>query len=245
MSAVNLFHFFTRDNNWYYASDVANVSANSITWAAAAIDIKNSTGERGGEFTVTAPNSIEPFSLYRSATLGTVLKVNIYDTDGTTLKRFGTARQVKLDKNENLTRSIVFSREGIAENQTLLKFKFSRNCNHTVYDSGCGVNPSSFQTTVPESAVSGRDISHANIGAQADGYWLRGWVLNGNEIRTILTHSGNDITINAPFVENTNGTFTVRRGCDGQFSTCDNVFSNSANFFGFPNIPERDPHQGV
>jgi len=34
--------------------------------------------------------------------------------------------------------------------------------------------------------------------------------------------------------------FTIRAGCDKQFSTCKAKFSNVANFRGFPHIPGND-----
>jgi uncharacterized phage protein (TIGR02218 family) len=243
MSAVELFHFYTRDNDWRFAADVANVTADSQTWTAAAISRSKFTRERGGEFTVTVPSNLAPFTFYRNSTPGTALKVKVYKTDGTTLIGFGDATEVKYsDKSK---REIVFTRDGVMETQNLLKFKFQKTCNHTVGDANCGVTLSTYQVTVPQSAVTGTAISHANIGGEADGYWLRGWAKNGNETRTILSHSGNDITINAPFVENTTGDVTISPGCDGTKSTCENKFNNLANHFGFPNIPEADPHLAV
>ena len=35
-------------------------------------------------------------------------------------------------------------------------------------------------------------------------------------------------------------TFTIRAGCDKQFTTCKAKFSNVANFRGFPHIPGND-----
>ncbi len=35
-------------------------------------------------------------------------------------------------------------------------------------------------------------------------------------------------------------TFTIRAGCDKQFSTCKDKFNNIANFRGFPHIPGND-----
>lgn len=128
--------------------------------------------------------------------------------------------------------------------QSLLRFRYQPECNHTLFDAKCGLTSSAYaiSPTVTVDATR-RVLTAAAFGVEADGYWTLGTVQYGDDIRSIVAHEGNNIALMYPFGSSliTGETVTVLPGCDGDIDTCQTKFGNLNHFFGFPFIPLDNP----
>jgi len=101
------------------------------------------------------------------------------------------------------------------------------------------------------SAVSGTSFTASGLGGFDSGWFARGfltWDTGGNAGQKMEvkrhTSAGGVVTIGlwqtpAAAIAASDA-FTIRAGCDKQFSTCRDKFDNVANFRGFPHIPGND-----
>lgn len=120
-------------------------------------------------------------------------------------------------------------------------------CNHTLFDAVCGLNSDLYKDVVTPT-VSGKTLTSATFGGHADGYYKGGRVYYParDEYRFITAHSGNVITLHYVFSGLTTGeTVHAWPGCDKKPETCDSVFSNIAQFVGFPYTPRKDARNAV
>lgn len=133
-------------------------------------------------------------------------------------------------------------------NQNLPRNLYQSGCLNTLYDTACTLNQASFTVTASAGASSTQSIVNTAL-TQATGYFDLGVITftsgaNNGISRTIKTYvQGSPSTVNviAPFptAPNSGDTFSIVPGCDKQQSTCQNKFSNLANFRGFPYVPEN------
>lgn len=125
----------------------------------------------------------------------------------------------------------------------LLKNWYQPECNHTLFDSNCGLNKASYGVSAQVTVSSDETVLTASaFGAQSNGYWTLGYVSFGDGETLIVDHTGNDISIMFPIDGLVDGnTVTVYPGCDGNVDTCKDKYSNLSNFFGFPVIPIDNP----
>lgn len=121
----------------------------------------------------------------------------------------------------------------------------SLRCDADLGDTRCGYSLSSQTgsvTSVVTSARTFRDSSRT----EADDYYAGGVVTftsgdnNGRSMDVKkYTNSTGEIELFEPLPDAiaVSDTYSIKRGCDKTFSTCDTTFSNGANFRGFPHIP--------
>lgn len=235
---VELYHFYTRPTlqEWRYASSRTNVTANSETWTATAIK-RSKFDQENGTVRIDISRDEEPGILFRQNAPPASLYVSIYKSDGTTLIYSGYIRRV-IAKGHKGTWELEC---GPATESTWPTRTFGRTCWKEWGSTECGVSVGSFTVNVGAGAVSGTSITHPNIDAKADGYFIGGIVENGNESRYILDHVGDTATIDRAFEVNTTGTFTLKPGCNKTRTQCTDKFSNVANFGGFDKIPTNNP----
>lgn len=120
---------------------------------------------------------------------------------------------------------------------------YNLSCIHTLYDAGCTLAKTSFQTTT--SINSGSTTTTLKFtDAQATGYFEQGFLVftsgaNNGLKRTIKTHTNGTLTLALalPSIPAVGDTFTIYAGCDRTQSTCVNKFNNLLHFRGFPFIP--------
>jgi len=122
-------------------------------------------------------------------------------------------------------------------------WRYQTNCNHQVFDSKCALVKSLYVTTTTISLDStGLILTSADFGLQADGYFVAGGVVYGDEDRTIVAHVGNDITMMYKMSTLVTGvSVDAYPGCDGRIETCRDKFDNIVNFLGFSFIPVENP----
>lgn len=117
------------------------------------------------------------------------------------------------------------------------------NCIHTLFDAGCTLNKASFAelNTVQGGSTVNKVIS---LSAKADSYYDNGQILftsgpNNGLLKAVKQYFSKDFFFNSPlpFPPNAGDTFTAYPGDDKTQATCQNKFSNLANFGGFPYVP--------
>jgi len=129
--------------------------------------------------------------------------------------------------------------------QTGVRRHYQRQCTHTLYEpNSCRVNRSEFQVQATLSAIDGVSVSADAFDTKPDGWFTGGELKWGQapELRSIVAHNGDTITIGAPIPDAEAGdTVSAFAGCDHLFTTCRDKFDNEENYGGFLAIPRRNP----
>jgi len=122
-------------------------------------------------------------------------------------------------------------------------WRYQVNCNHFLFDENCSLTKASYITSTTISLdATGLILTSSDFALQADGFFIRGEVIFGQESRTIVDHVGDVITLNYRMVTLIDGSaITAYPGCDGRIETCRDKFDNINNFLGFPFIPVDNP----
>jgi uncharacterized phage protein (TIGR02218 family) len=124
-----------------------------------------------------------------------------------------------------------------------LTWRYDRNCSTSLYTDACGVLRASYEVTGTLTGVVNQvELTAAEFGTKADGWFVGGDILVGDFRRKIMYHSGTEIIISRRIPDLAIGnTFTAWAGCDRTLDTCITKFNNLNNFRGAPFIPEVNP----
>ena len=159
----------------------------------------------------------------------------------------GFVQSVSYPQNGHSAEIVVRSIE-TALNRKIPRFTFMGSCNHVLYDSRCGVNPSLFDHTGNVSAESGAPVGSIITvdGAAATGLDFVGGFCkptSATDFRAILAQAGNDLTLLLPFATSPlSSNVQVFAGCDRLIGgDCGLVFDNVLEFGGFAFVPNRNP----
>lgn len=148
-------------------------------------------------------------------------------------------------------------------NRVLPRFLFQTRCNYCVFDALCGLNSASYENigTLTPGALSNNgltlDIQLSGWGQNGEGEYPQNLFLGGllttgsgrqKMVRQIVSSSSGAgpgwVTLNlskplwSDYIAPGGQSVTVLPGCDGEFSTCNGRFGNTARFGGFPFIPD-------
>lgn len=264
---VELFRFYDNDdlNERYTSGDVA-VSYGGHTWEPASLERTNMEYDSQLEvskLTITMdyinpsisdfiannpadPVWVEVFKLHRDMSNQTADVVFSGQIQEVTLK--GTSAQ-----------AIVAGFEMFL-NRPACPNRFQRQCNHVLFDDGCGLDPAdylSYNYKITDVSADERTIELSSYNGVSwvagfketsdDSYYMLGYFTctDLGESRMIVDadDSAGLITIRYKF----NGTVAVNQrgylypGCDGNIETCRDRFNNVENFLGFPYIPTDNP----
>lgn len=120
---------------------------------------------------------------------------------------------------------------------------YQASCQHALFDAGCGANKVTFTssgtvTGTPSILSFSSGISGATGRYNLGVLQFTSGALTGTK-RTVKSWAGGVFTLlnPLPLAPSAGDAFTVSAGCDHTVTTCTNVFSNLANFKGFPFIP--------
>lgn len=139
--------------------------------------------------------------------------------------------------------------------RTGLRQVFQINCPFALYGSGCTLDKADFAEAGTVTDVTGNVVTVPEADSFADGFFNAG-IFEDSEgnLRFITSHVGDQITLIralTPLVDYVaaNGytglTCTLYPGCDRTSQTCDDKFSNLANYGGFPFMPTKNPFSGT
>src|SRR5690554_1273265 len=129
-----------------------------------------------------------------------------------------------------------------------LRARFQRNCRHTLYGSGCGLDKEAFKVEGTYDSLIDRTV----VAPFAAGYpngWFTGGMLRAPDgsSRYILSHTGSILTISRRLerLEEDGivgeSVISLFPGCAHNRSACANKFNNLLNYGGFPWIPNKNP----
>lgn len=131
------------------------------------------------------------------------------------------------------------------------RWRFTRTCNHQLYGEQCGVVAGDFDfgNTILAIDPSDRKVTISGQRASTEAkHWRQGVLIHPDGIRmTILNaeHIGGNTVLQlhqwSTDLE-VSDNVTIRAGCDHTAPTCEEKFSNLANFGGFPQIPNSNPN---
>ena len=135
----------------------------------------------------------------------------------------------------------------VSSDLVILDYNMPRNlwqstCNHTLYDSGCGVVQGTYSTTGTAGSGSTASIINSSVAlaGHAQGQITFTSGVNANLTGTIKSViAGTSLTLLYPFPSTpaVGDAFTVAYGCDHTPNTCKSRFNNISNFRGFPYVP--------
>jgi len=130
--------------------------------------------------------------------------------------------------------------------QVVPRYRYGPGCQHTLYDSKCGVNINDYSHEVDIGSISsnGLTLTTDDFGDMNDNYLTLGFLEWEDYSRMITDHDADLNTINLRYYIpglDTGDTVTVSAGCDKTRSTCENKFDNLINQLGFPDIPADNP----
>ncbi|MDE2426901.1 MAG: DUF2163 domain-containing protein [Elusimicrobia bacterium] len=136
----------------------------------------------------------------------------------------------------------------VSSDLVYLNAAFPRNyflpqCNHALFDAGCGLSKASFAVSGTTTSGTATTITDTGL-TQASGYFALGYVVitsgaNAGLIRTVKGFASGVLTLLYPLPGAcaAGDTFTVYPGCDKLQATCSGKFANLAHFRGFPYVP--------
>ena len=120
---------------------------------------------------------------------------------------------------------------------------FLPQCNHALFDTGCGLAKSSYAVTVATGSSTVTTITQTSL-AQADGYFALGYIVitsgvNLGLTRTVRSFASGVFTLLYPLPSPcaAGDTFIAYPGCDKTQGTCGTTFGNLPQFRGFPYVP--------
>lgn len=139
---------------------------------------------------------------------------------------------------------LVPQRSGQALKRHLPILTAQKACPYILYQSGCTVPEASFRVPTTLASVSGRFVSVASMGGQAD-FWAKNGKLRhvptGQEL-TIQSQIGVALRLQTGLVELAVGdAVEVFAGCEHDIVTCTQKFANQVNFGGMPQLPTANP----
>lgn len=131
------------------------------------------------------------------------------------------------------------------------KYRFQNRCNHTVYDGNCGASFETFKHTFTSTVLSdnGLTITLPGISTSVGDpptYYKGGLLKYSTNIYGMVEKVvGDDVTtIRRLPAELAGKTIYVAPGCQNLRATCIDVFNNFDNYFGCPDVPNKNIFQG-
>lgn len=124
---------------------------------------------------------------------------------------------------------------------------FSPNCRALFCDSKCGLSESAYTEVVEVTGVISRRVFECSELDNPAGYFSNGKVKfnsganNGFKMEVKdFTNGVISLVMPLPFDIETGDIFEITAGCDKNFKTCADKFSNAVNFRGEPHVPGMD-----
>jgi uncharacterized phage protein (TIGR02218 family) len=253
---IELYQFTIGTDSYYYTSTADELVVDGLTFLPESISrnrVEQGADARNRNLVVTVPSDNAVAALYTDVVPGQRATLSIYRYQRDESPAFNTP--VLLFKG--IIQSVQFPEDGYtaqiaarsiesALNRSVPRFTFMGLCNHFVYDSSCGVDPTPFSHTGEVTAVTGSVITVAGAGASGldfTGGYCR--PSSAMDYRMVIAQSGDDLTLLLPFSGTVlGGNVQVFAGCNHAVDgDCALVFDNVANFGGFAFVPNRNVFQ--
>lgn len=127
--------------------------------------------------------------------------------------------------------------------------RVSRQCPHTVFDRGCGLDRADWEEAATVSAIDGLDVTIAYVDGMAsfpDGWWLGGVFETADGVmRYIVAHTGDVVRLNRALPDLAlSDPLLLLPGCDRTKATCRDKFNNRINSMALDYLPPKGPFEG-
>lgn len=243
----------SRKIQWGLAAD----GVTPLQWEPLAIsDTGFTQGASAQDFIVTLPRSTPVVDLFRATPPSTKIvltcrRFHFDDTDQQAVVYWvGTVGNVK--GKDAVTAEVLGLPISSTVRRTGLRLCWEVNCPHALYDQGCKANKALFKTDTTITALTGKDITVASLGAWPGARYAGGFVewqatpegtldrrpiesfVSGTTLRLLSTTDR--LVLNQPI--------TLYLGCDLTAETCETVFNNLPNHGGFPFMAKKSPFDG-
>lgn len=135
-------------------------------------------------------------------------------------------------------------------NEKFPKYIYSDYCNHQLYGPYCGLSKVAWKTVSTAAAGTTTSLIYNTnfaFSAFSPTYYTKGQILmtsglNAGASRTVYQQNDGHVVLLIPFAQtiSVGDGFEAYPGCDKSGQTCDEKFSNYANFFGFEYTPKPE-----
>lgn len=250
---IELYEFILGAEIFRFASTEDDIVVGPNTFIGSSISrgrIKQGSDQANRNLTITMP-STEPFAKkYVTIPPGERASISIFRYQRDEIPSFNTQvlvfkgflKSTRFPDNGNSTSLICRSIES-ALNRSMPRFTFMGMCQHILYDLACGALASNFDHFGTATSVVGLDITVGGLSASGLDV-VGGYIRPTAEVdfRTIISQSGDVVTLNIPFANDPSGAnMQVFAGCDHLIAgDCALVFDRVADFGGFPFVPSKD-----
>ena len=115
-----------------------------------------------------------------------------------------------------------------------LNLWYQVDCNHFVYDAGCGLQKADWRVTGPLQSLAGNRVTCSAFATLPDGTLKHGFIEAGNGNWFIIDHVGDTVTLlNAMEGIPVGSTISAYHGCPRTLDYCWDHFGNGLNHLGF------------
>lgn len=250
-SPVELYEFRRGTTVWRYTTAAVDITYGGYIYYA--VPLRRSSIEQTAEvgrsrLRVTLPRDADLVREYVAAPPAEVVTLTVYR------QHRGVAETVVIWMGRVLN---VEWRDAAAEivcepvytslHRTGLRRLYQRNCPHVLYGVACGVSAVAYRVLGSVASAAGNVINVAAAGSLPNGYFAGGylsWVthVGTQDKRMITAHISTALTLTAvPVGLSVGQEVSLYPGCDHTLATCHGRFANSANYGGFPAIPQKNP----
>lgn len=239
---------------YYYTNLDYNFIFNGIEYESKTIsrsNIMRNENVIAGEMTLTLPKNDEVSLIFRDNNMFSPVFIKLYGivkgdvTNSKTLLYTGYINSSKTDVA--VTEFNCNTNEQFATKQ-IIRYRYGPNCQNDVYDQKCLLNKENFKTTTKIiNAINKKTTITIDSGhGKPDGYFKNGFIKKGNiNSSTIIEHTGDTLTLFHPFSDvNIGDEIELFPGCNRTSDECKNKFNNYENYFGFDNVPNKNPMNG-
>lgn len=132
-----------------------------------------------------------------------------------------------------------------------LPARFARLCRHAHYGRGCRLVLADHLVAATATAITGRTVTVTEAAGEADGHYTAGILQFEGLSGFIARHEGTALELLDPApslaaaLAGGAQSVSIAPGCDLRLSTCQDKFSNTLNFGGFPDIPSQNYFDGL
>ena len=249
-----LYEFVTQSATYRFNNSINTVTLDSVNWNPLSIthsEIKQSNEISKNSIKINFPNTGGLPDIFKGWSPDRVVTVTVrrghFSTSETLVFWKGRISNAEVSEGIiELTCESIFTslrRPGI-------RARYQRNCRHSLYGPGCGLNRANFETQGTISAYDNLVLTIPEAQTQANNWYLGGLIeFSDDSLRFITSHISDKITISRHSRFLTEAVLPVAiklyPGCDRTITTCHNKFNNLDNQGGFRWIPAKNPFDGT
>jgi len=249
---VELYKFAVRDSTtelWYYTSSASDYVYSGDTYVA-------TPGLRRDKVSETSDALKDELKIYMSTfhsfpqkwmydLPSGIVDVTIYRGHGSNFVQYWRGVIKTVSPLEADYEAVILCGPVIDAVQASFRSRiYQRRCDVPLYSEDCTVDKDTYMISGILTTVSGRTVTSSLFQNQVDDYYTGGYLVSGGLKRRIKDHTQSTGTVVLLTVLPglaAGSSFVAYPGCDHQFATCRDKYSNSINFYGCPYIPDQEP----